>query len=862
MNGKRRRFFRVLEAGVALLALLVTHQLFWVLSDDLKGVLRFPNPSVFLLPAAPAGARAPSPAPLPFRLEPVRVSVPDLPVTGYAAGRRPVRIWVNGIGAEEVFPFAGRFTVNVPLRRGPNRIHASLEGERPPAPEQWFAAGTLTAIYTSPEPLPPRFVGAFERTPGRALALGLAEPASSVWVAAPPTGTPSMIPTDAIGAFRYEFPILAERPVEVRAARSEPELRTNPPAVLRFPESGALVLSRKVVIDVARDGRYSLEFRATVPPGTAPHEWAASRQLAAWDLVYFVFGLGLRAFPEVPPLAQAKPALEENRNEIAMTLDGRLAPEGSLVLYPGFGNLPPLLGPGDEIHLRAEDPARVVVHRPPTETTPEARIWRGPSASLERGPLLEILGSRRGPPAAGDKDDPRPENLVQFARQLQRMVPGLPSRLLWALLTAIPFIGLLWILRREEDQAAPEYRAELRAVTLTFLLFHLTILCWPLFAEIFRGLEALLDSIGAFSRGRIEAFQALAAIGRIHPFLVIGVMLLLHPVYQAARHPAAAAPASWGWRLVRWLLLWPAAAAVPAVLFRVLVDLRHALRGIRPTEAFPWEEFLAPLAVFAAAALVVWIFLYWFLRVLPGVAIRVRSAFGVSLAMLLVPMLPWMLDSAAGFTRHLLASGGAISPLFIPSELEDRIWLLVIVAVGTRLLLQLSRIAAQLFEWPALVAFFASRRALLLLVLFIPMSIPLRTVLGRARVDTLDLADLAYVIDDLLPYALLVGMVLFLRMSNPDDRFELGADARRVGALLFAFYLSGRTANLLFVPVPLLVGWYVFTRWLARGGAAEAADPAARQILVGGLLYHRRTQALVEDLRKGLGKKYAEGALG
>jgi hypothetical protein len=100
------------------------------------------------------------------------------------------------------------------------------------------------------------------------------------------------------------------------------------------------------------------------------------------------------------------------------------------------------------------------------------------------------------------------------------------------LLRAIPFLWFLWII----DCFPPSSRVHagiLRAVALTFLTLHLTILAFHAFEASFSPslVKFLHDLAPDTILGRIA--DVLASAVYIYPFLAFGMVLLLRPVFLA-----------------------------------------------------------------------------------------------------------------------------------------------------------------------------------------------------------------------------------------------------------------------------------------------------------------------------------------
>jgi len=143
------------------------------------------------------------------------------------------------------------------------------------------------------------------------------------------------------------------------------------------------------------------------------------------------------------------------------------------------------------------------------------------------------------------------------------------------------------------------------------------------------------------------------------------------------------------------------------------------------------------------------------------------------------------------------------------------------------------------------------------------LSIPLTGTLNSSVLfeDASALTTLARHIDDLLPYLLALGCILFLRELNRPDVFGFPRkETLRIGALLFAFFLAGRTTNLLFIPVPLLLGWWLFRYFAVR--PENPSQPAADMVeQIRSFLNYRRSTPILNDLRSAVENKFRKAEI-
>ena len=315
-------------------------------------------------------------------------------------------------------------------------------------------------------------------------------------------------------------------------------------------------------------------------------------------------------------------------------------------------------------------------------------------------------------------------------------------------------------------------------------------------------------------------------------------------------------PGGRGWRATRWLLLWPltlisiwVAVAAPVILPQI-----QMLAGV--ANAIPQA-----LVAMAAALLVGWLSVYWLLRTAFRRPIPKRIALLASW-LLLVPLLPELLQSATNALRGLVLQQG-YSPYLLPQHLDSLVWLVLIVAGGSVVLRTLIIRTLDVGGPGRAVVAPSNRLPGWVAAVLILAALPIHAKLDQP-VDLTVFENFFYDIAYLAPVFLPVAVAAFLASVNPEGAFALEPEEITVGAILFGFFLCGSTTNLLLVPIPMLLGFFLFTRQLIRVPTAVLESPCAssdRQAVLGKLIALREAQRLVRLYRDSAEKKYAEGSL-
>ncbi len=890
--------WRIFEALIALFCLLATHQAIWVyFNRDLGQRLRaeYPNPSVWLVPLSLSARDTTGMKQTEFEVEHTPIQV-----TGYGPAEQDVVLKVNGVEQKKKRSADGRLEFeNIPLRRGANRLQAfPLENETYAA--RLEEQEPAQSLYFNPKtPLPPRLVQIIPFTRDSVALIGAADPSTKVFWRDAAKAESYEIRTDAFGFFKHLVQHKSAAPTQftlwARPQRARtPEVKIIGDSVVigaqALTDSTHSPLNRRVTIDLSTPNQFTIIAEATLSPHMQLPHWVQSKLITAEEVLRVFFGVEFSFFKKRPstiePFQQSLPELLDG-HRLMLNFTGSIPAEGLLVYFSHAGawNDVPLAFPEDEIRLLAPTNAPVKINQPASRVLHHADSaktflwWQKPNKRRDDDDILfKVLYDSTRSRAQTESDSLKTESAQQarlntgpnhFFRQLQKLESVMPFKLrdfLHALLNAMPFVWLLWILQKQGNQKRHGYRAILYAATLTFLIYHLTLLCLPLFSTSFRFLDPFLANLVAVIPSDIMR-ETVKNLGIVYPFMTIGMVLLFRLLYATLlqhkppriwRNPLAK-------NIFRWLFFWPAALLLPLALFIGLVLVRKDAIVPAGAQALVLNYLIIALIFFGLGLVFCWFFLYWLLTFGLGMRIQKRIVIRVSWAMLALPLLPLVVEAIAAFLRHSIVTNWKIYPFFLPTRLDNFLWFIIIVLAGTALFRQFAELSIRLTRNAFGFALLHSRAASwVLLFVFALFSLPMNYVGGTLEgrtVSIYDLNALAIGIANLLPYALLLGLVIYLSNLSRKDQFNLGAEAIRVGTLLFAYYLIGRATSLLFAPIPILLGWFIFTRFVLveRTKLSPAITSEEAKALVRRLLDFKAAQEALHSLQKSLRKKYAQG---
>jgi hypothetical protein len=878
-----RILMRGFEAAVALLSLLVTYQVVWIFFHDISYIFRAPSTTVLLLPSGYYGDGLRFARPL---TDPIVTSESQIDLTGFGPPDREIALAVNNVVVHSAITYRGipSFFRDIPLRRGTNEITAYLADEAIDPSELTESRENLSlTVLARPEPkIEPELLGLFDTGIGYTIAIGLAEPSSNIYVGGVDQG--QSISTDRIGSFVYYLPVTPGEEVELRASYTDQNWDRNSKVLYKgLLESGSEItnnLGRKVRISVAENATYKILAHAHIPPNSALHEWIRQDQISPIELLNSFFGLSVYPPPGNlwDPRRETEQDVSLTGSEVALELTGKVSPGGSYVEPSWSNELPLLTSLDDEIRLETFDSSRVLPSYPPDGVDGSTWVWRGGSqGGSYLGPDLHIQEKS----SSGDNpvlaNGPMAANIIDYLSRLQGMTPLKLKQFLEALLTSAPFIWLLWIIRNSKDAVATGYRTTILAVTSTFLIFHLTVLTLPFFSFSFDSLSLLLNQLFGETGDLSIILGTIADISNVYPFWAVGVILLIMPIYHARKRSRTASRLRESiyrqliYRTVFWLL----AATIPIAVVGGLIWFKlqfqelfsYPSNGVLFNDSAPSnlnDLLRVSLGSAGVGLFSSWIFLYWLIHFGVGLSVRLWWITVASSAMLFLPLVPVLFESAAGSARYFVAAVVGIYPFFIPQHVDSVLGTLIISGAGAILLYQFTHLSIRLSQHRKSFLLFRSQYKWAFVVLFLLISLPTAHILGTSQqlpIGVYDLTELTIHIDALLPYALIGGVLLFLKLLNQEDTHELSEHALGIGALLFAFYLTGRAAHLLFIPIPLLLGWYVFRRWVITtpGSMGTLLWTSPTRAIVQPFLDYKQALRWAHSLRSNVEKKYAQG---
>lgn len=476
--------------------------------------------------------------------------------------------------------------------------------------------------------------------------------------------------------------------------------------------------------------------------------------------------------------------------------------------------------------------------------------------ALRHGPILRISGQRSARVQADGDVDASQTNAARaedaaarhLRDQLARLEDHIPLRIrafASQLVSAIPFLYFLWILAAYPSPS-PLQHASVRAAILMFLALHLSVAAAGLFETSIR-----FDSFAVVRDlspdNPLRRLLELLRQGRgLSPFAGVGIALLAWPVYRALRR-AELRPAGTSPRLLRalgWTAFVVMVVAIPA----------HTIWRLTSYE----EQFDVPverLAIAMGVALIGMGFvLSWLIRVVIGIPVPRRSIHIASWAMVLAPGLPLISDGALSLLRWAVVTELNVYPFMLPERLSNYVAPLIVTALGATLLWRVGGVTVRLAQRRDVHRWWRDKRAPIIAAAVV-MSIP---VIDFPMTELYGFVALVQDLGRLLPYALLAGVLLLVKCHNTGDRHALSEPEIHLGALVFAWYVSPGNSTVLFIPLPFLMAWFIFRRWLLVSRTADRTSTVER---LTAYIDERRARSRLESMQRGLDKKFSEGDL-
>jgi hypothetical protein len=632
---------------------------------------------------------------------------------------------------------------------------------------------------------------------------------------------------------------------------------------------------QKSMTITSKDDTLMFEGHLILPEGSAVLDWARHNEISTTEVFSRIFGLNLdpwrgvksvdaRAFAEMQPFLRWNanyyqddlPLASINHSPIESSLE---VGKNDLVLRASMP-LPPY---GLAVEMNPVDLPYDVAVKPSNRQNVEvlsAAVWKGDVASMrveadQPGPLL--AARRQNAPAAPsalESDDDEEliaggeGRVLDYLRNLQRGMPPFLRTILYALLGAVPFLWVLQIL--EGSGLRPRRAQEISAACLVLLVLHFTIQS----ASIFRLSLKRFQLADLLHQPQLR--YRLDALGSYYPFLAIGMIILLWPIFQTYRRRAPQVVSAWRILLRGLVLAASLAAAILVVVHFSLGDLAFDKYG-----SFQMNRLVAAESV-GVAMLLFWIPLRLCLVFLLGISVPMRAVFAANLAMLTLPATPPVIEF---FSRSLIAlyvKALDIFPGFIPWQSSQTWWRWIVATLGALLLFQVTKLCLRMSYWKPGMRFSASRRLRWLIVPFMIAAIPAWYATGPSNSDSrspdvFDFSNFAYSFDSLLPYMIVPAIIAIMRLLNRNDDYRLSATIMSCGSLLFAYYLCGQAVVILFIPIPMIAGYYLFRKFLV----VPTIDTDAAVPTVKDFLKKQTDGALAAQRKKTLDKKFGVGDL-
>jgi hypothetical protein len=448
---------------------------------------------------------------------------------------------------------------------------------------------------------------------------------------------------------------------------------------------------------------------------------------------------------------------------------------------------------------------------------------------------------------------------IRAINLIRELLPEMIDTLGFYAIAAIPYIWFLLILRDFRSTIRPDDWRRLHYIVVGFLVLHASyVLVFFPGVDLHGWVRRFLTSAPSGDASTLinelrdvlpRYFPAMLVLG-------IGVFWLVERLYDPDEFREFKAGRTW--RVVRALVLWPLLVilmVLPLILsFVPVADLLEELGGATHAEAIQFVA-IAVAALFGALAM------RWLLRIVFRSRVPFRYALILSAAVILVPLAPSIVRAGVAASRSAMFAND-FNPFLLATDYVRVAWIVVVLAVGVALSSAVLTRAMALGNVKLLPAWSSKMRGLAIAGFFAVVAFPASVMLGSYPDDRLLVTFVGRVLW-LLPLVALVAVLVFLRKSNPTDRFELSEGERAAGALVFAFYLCGETTNLLLVPIPLLLGYHLYRHRLLIGpNDLKSAHPGFdKSTALAALIKLKNAEHLRRAFRRNAEKKYTEGEM-
>jgi hypothetical protein len=614
-----------------------------------------------------------------------------------------------------------------------------------------------------------------------------------------------------------------------------------------------------------------------LPEGSALLDWARHGEITPVEVFNRLFGLGLdpwygqtsfdsQTFARIQPYslwygmfqeddlpltsATQSPidsSLEVNNNDVVLRARMPVPPTGLAVDKTSI-DLPYTI----EVQASSREEVEFLT---PAE-------WKGNFAALHVQPdgptqLFElhpsISAASTNPEEEQQSEEPigpgGSSRVLDYLRNLQSGIPRFLTAIVYALLGAVPFFWILEILQK--SGLPPRRRREISAACTVLLVLHFTIRS----ASVSRLSLAQFQLADLLHKPQLR--YRLDSLGSYYPFLAIGMVILLWPIFETYRRGPRPTISRWRFLGRSLFLVVSLGAAIAIVAY---LSFGPHLFG---SDGAPRMTPLIAAEGVAAAMIVFWIPLRLCLVFLLGISVPMRAVFAANLAILALPVAPSVIEF---FSRSLIAlyvKAFGIFPAFIPWQSAQTWWRWIVAGLGALLLFQVTKLCLRMSYWRPCMRFSQSKRMRWLILPFMVAAIPAWYAGGQSTSNftspgVFDFSNFAFRFDSLLPYAIVPIIIAIVRLLNRNDAYQLTASIISCGSLLFAYYLCGQAVLVLFIPIPMIMGYYLFRRFLLAPSAISAAGQVSS---VEDFLKRQMDLALGSQRRKSLDKKFGSGDL-
>lgn len=389
---------RSLEAGAALLCVLLVYQCLWLFLARLfpglhEGRRTRTDTRVFIVDEDRAVRSLP-------RTHDFATREPALSFLTRFSPDLPGSLQLNGwplTGVRE--GNAWSFYPNIRLRRGNNLLINAF------GPEPEWDYQEFYLVYTPSTRLPPHLLGVYLNDIDQVVVYGCGDPASNDNYLLIGNGS-ILVSPNHLGLFTLTLPnsLPSDRAIHLRLATAQEIARARRPldpkereikdpvyevyrtvsGSLRLEPKPKYPLSRKLTIVVSGENRCHFHFRFTLPPESTLGEWFQESQLTALDVLQ---SFGLDAGPywgfwaTVQQGATGNTPWDGPAGEFFYDMAGEVPPETIGLFTRGFIDQPLLSLPGDVLEVETVNPDRVRFNLPPDKIDKRSASeipWLGP----------------------------------------------------------------------------------------------------------------------------------------------------------------------------------------------------------------------------------------------------------------------------------------------------------------------------------------------------------------------------------------------------------------------------------------------------------------------------------------------------